>query len=356
MSSANAGIQASSEDPGSLASPNVSTSTEPGSLASSNVSATGESGSLASPQIAQPVDSGSLASTTARNEESPDGLAPINRSSRRASSRGPKCLICSGKEVIGYVTKKVYHRHFSSKFLRNCTEAEGNGRPQFCPTCKREHESESDESNKRLKVCLSSSTLHEFWEPGDSSLQYEGDALHIDWITMSGARISQLTAAWELEYLDEKRPMDVLVVGGMDNIIRGQSGPAIVDALEHLVDLVMWQGRAHPREPNTCAIATLPYPPSLCWLRENEEVPTNFNNQLRNIKWLNGKIEELNLKSGIKVPKFHSFGVRKMTRFGRQTTRHRPEHWAEDGLELTEDQKLKLARQVGRFFLHETAN
>ena len=355
MSTVNTGILASHEDAGSLASPKDDNFVEPGSLASSNSDHV-ESGSLANSEISNPVDSGSQASITPRNDESSGSLATRNSTPRAASNREPKCLICSGKEVIGYVTKNVYHRHFSSKFVRECMDVEGNGRPHFCPTCKLEHLSEMAGSRKRLKICLSSSTLHEFWEPRNTSVQYEGDSTHIDWVTLSGARISQLTAAWELAYLEERRPMDVLVVGGLDNVIRGQSGPAIVAALEHLVDLVVWQGRSHPREPNTCAIATLPYPPSLCWLKENDEIPADFNNQLRNIKWLNRKIEELNLKSGIKVPKFHSFGVRKMTRYGVQTTRHRPEHWCEDGLELTDDQKIKLGRQVGRFFLHETAN
>lgn len=364
MSSVNTDIMASSEDPGSLASSTSvepgslasSTFVEPGSLASPKVSNCAENGSLASSETSSQGDSGSLASRIPRSNESNDNVATSNRTTRRSSSRGPKCLICSGKGVIGYVTRNVYHRHFSSKFMRECIDVEGKGRLHFCPTCKVDHKSELADSKKRLKICLSSSTLHEFWEPSDSSLQYEGDSTHIDWVTMSGARISQLTAAWELQYLNETRPMDVLVVGGLDNIIRGQTGPSIVKALEHLVDLIVWQGRSHPEEPNTCAIATLPYPPRICWLKENEEAPTNFDNQLRNIKWLNRKIEEINLKSGVKVPKFHSFGVRKMTRFGKQTTKHRPEHWREDGMELSDDQRIKLGRQVGRFFLHETAN
>ena len=207
--------------------------------------------------------SDSLESNMPCSDESCGSLATGNNTSRESSSRGPECLICSGKDVIGYVTKDVYHRHFSSKYLRQCMDVEGNGRRHFCPTCKIEHKSEIAESKKRIILCLSSSTLHEFWQPTDSSAQYEGDAMHIDWLTLSETRISQLTAAWELAYLNEKRPMDVLVVGGLDNITRGQTEPKIVAAIKHLVDLVQWQGRSHPREPNTCAIATLPYPSRL---------------------------------------------------------------------------------------------
>ena len=50
-----------------------------------------------------------------------------------------------------------------------------------------------------------------------------------------------MTQAWEILYLDEKRPMDVLFAGGLINVIKGSSGPAIMKDLNHFVDLVMWQ-------------------------------------------------------------------------------------------------------------------
>ena len=165
----------------------------------------------------------------------------------------------------------------------------------------------------------------------------------------------------EIQYLDEKRPMDVLFAGGLISVIKGRLGPAIMKALNHFVDLVLWQGtQYHPEIPNTCAIATFPYPPSLCWLEDDGPVPSGFHNQLKNMKWLNMRIEELNSKTGVKVPKFHTFGVRKFTRYGKSTTKHRLEHWREekreDMLHLTDNQRIKMGRQVNRYFLHETEN
>ena len=52
------------------------------------------------------------------------------------------------------------------------------------------------------------------------------------------ARINELTAAWEVEYREELRPMDIMLLGGLNNIINGSPGPNIVDALKHFVDLV----------------------------------------------------------------------------------------------------------------------
>ena len=40
---------------------------------------------------------------------------------------------------------------------------------------------------KRLRIVLSSSTLHDFWSEG-----YEVDLLHVDWSTSPGATIKDL--------------------------------------------------------------------------------------------------------------------------------------------------------------------
>ena len=81
----------------------------------------------------------------------------------------------------------------------------------------------------------------------------KGEVVHIDWICIPGARINKLTEAWEIEYMFESKPMDVILIGGLENVQRGRSGPSIVAAYEHFIDLVKWQGeRNHPDEPYTC--------------------------------------------------------------------------------------------------------
>ena len=298
--------------------------------------------------------SGSQASTP------PSGsLARTPSSGSLARSRRARCKICSDKEVIGYVTKPVYHDHFSNRYLQERSLAKGKSSFK-CPPCNQRHPSEKPSSDKRLKVCVSSSMLHKFLESENPDLAYEGDSTHVDWLTIDGARINQLTAAWELMYLEETRPMDVFFMGGIEDIIRGHTGPSIVKALRYFVQLVLWQGRKHPEEPNTCAISTLIYPPKLCWLDDDKFMPSNFDNQLRNFRWLNQKIEDLNGESGIKVPKIPCFGVRKLTKHGRSTTKHRMEHWKgesrDEKLHLTDEQRMKLGRQVVKHLLHNTGN
>ena len=126
------------------------------------------------------------------------------------------------------------------------------------------------------------------------------------WLLKVPARINQLTAAWEVMYLEESWAMDVFFMGGIEDIIRGCMGPSIIKALKYFVELVEWQGRKHPEEPNTCSIFTLYYyPPKLCWLEDDKLIPSTFDNQLRNIRWLNQKSYMLSLES--KFIRFHVF-------------------------------------------------
>ena len=116
--------------------------------------------------------------------------------------------------------------------------------------------------NQRVSVCIFSSPLHEFWAPRESRECYEGDSLHIEYITILNARINELTVAFGIQYLDDRRPMDVILVAGIDNLVKGQKKESLIKAYKHLVDLVKWQEeKFHPDVENTCGIATLYYPP-----------------------------------------------------------------------------------------------
>ena len=83
--------------------------------------------------------------------------------------------------------------------------------------------------------------------------------------------------------------------------------------------------------------------------------------------YLNGEIERLNFESGIKVPNFTTLGVRVdnptvKDKYGNtwvnHTTKHRYEHWREEEvrrmLHLSDKVRLKMGRQVGRYFVHNT--
>lgn len=58
-----------------------------------------------------------------------------------------------------------------------------------------------------------------------------GDSSHIDWITSPGAKIQSLHKMWQMDYGQESRVQDVLVLAGLNNVLRGES---IGTIMEHI--------------------------------------------------------------------------------------------------------------------------
>ena len=113
---------------------------------------------------------------------------------------------------------------------------------------------------KRLRIVLSSSTLHNFWSEG-----YEGDLLHVDWSTSLGVTIQDLLLMWRADYWNEKKPMDLLIIGGLKNILRGDDEDRFIARLVDFYNAIVAQGEKNVRiNRNTFAVATLFYPPVLC--------------------------------------------------------------------------------------------
>ena len=264
----------------------------------------------------------------------------------------PLCLICSNKEILGLKTEDIYHHHFSSKVVRDCCTNKESGNC-FCPSCKVVHGHPSE--NDRLRIIIAASSLHEFWNPREEGISYPGDSSHADYLTIPGARINELTTAWELIYFQEKRPMDIFLSAGHENLLKGQSVNSIMVAIKHFIDLVEYQAeKFHPNSPNTCVIGTLYYPPRLCWLPNNGNMPHSYVNHYDEMKELNGKIEALNMKHGLKAPNFPTMGIRIEKIYGRPVTKHRWQHWKEvdrtEKLHLIDSLRIKTAQQIHKYF------
>ena len=143
-----------------------------------------------------------------------------NRYAAQQGRRSPpeQCKICSFKQPKN--KRPVFHRHHSAREIRRLAGAEGNMKEFNCDTCgtvsgekKTRGRVHAIGQDARLNICISSSTLHNFWlDPS-----YEGDDVHIDWVTCPGAKIQDLADIWKVEYGKERRPMDILVVGGLNN-------------------------------------------------------------------------------------------------------------------------------------------
>ena len=282
----------------------------------------------------------------------------------------PRCYRCSYKQPRDEPAKVVHHFHYSSKMTREL--AMNSSGELFCPSCMKVHKDHLP--NDRIKVCLTSSILHQYWAPPRSenlALQYGGDKLHIDHIGIPGATIDILTKAFRVDYEEERRGMDVVIVAYYNDFLKGRSARSILRSYDWLLHVLKSQARHyHPDHPNTLAIATLPYPPQLCWYHDDGPYPTpHYQNHLEEMTWLNDQIILLNAENGIpNAPKFHTYGERitnkrSKDRYGQVTMRHvrkhRWEHWREedpsDMLHLSNQSRMAMGRSVGKYFLHNTS-
>ena len=208
---------------------------------------------------------------------------------------------------------------------------------------------------------------------------YEGAASHIAYVTIPGATIPVLEFAWRIDYRHEIRPMDVLLVSGL-NDVKSETEDEIMHRFENFAATVMGQSdKYHPENPSTVSIATLIYPPLFTWFPGREPAAgSSKENKLEKMKSINGKIMELNqklferevktykrLNDGVagtqnKAPRFHKYGLRKVTRKypnGKKVpvTTHRFEHWRQSEprdrmLHLNNEQRAKMGRAVSAFF------
>ena len=72
-----------------------------------------------------------------------------------------------------------------------------------------------------LDVCVSDSTLHDFHLPREPGVVCPPDKSHVDWLTIPGATVEELLFAWQVEYAKVTRPMRVLLVAGLNDLIKG---------------------------------------------------------------------------------------------------------------------------------------
>ena len=288
-----------------------------------------------------------------------------------------QCTICSYTQHYDEPQIPIYHRHFSSVRLRMLASVENTSMPYLCPSCKTQHApyplQQTSSGEDRIKIVVSDSTLHTFFAPPNQArLQYPGDQIHVDYITIAGGDIEALTHAFWLDFVakPQKKPLDVAVVAGYNDLVIGNSREHIMHMLNRLTDLVKLAGvNHHPDIPNTVAISTFMFPPQLAWFADNGQYPyPGYINQKEKIDWLNREIHDLNLSNNVlNYVGLHTYGVRKDTktsynRYGQEVItsyrRHRYEHWREadkgNMLHLRDDRRFKMGSALNNYFIHNT--
>ena len=279
-------------------------------------------------------------------------------------ARKPLCRICST------IDRPVYHRHFSSKFGRFLM---GANKPETitynCPSCKKMHK---PNHQKRIKLVLSTSTLHMWFAPAGEECLYKGDSAHRDYLTIPGARIVHLHEAFLAEYGTVTIGMDIVMVAGLNDVARGYTRNNIMQCITDLRKAVSKQAEDyHPDVKNTFAVSALLYPPQLCWFEDNGPFPhPDYKNNLEKVDWLNNEIETDNKAAGIEfAPDLNTFGVRTanrkiVDRFGNVTVKHTTTHrWGEwrekergNMLHLNDKRRVAMGKHVSNYFTNCTDN
>ena len=292
--------------------------------------------------------------------------SPVTSSKAGTSSVRSSCQICSYSQKHPETKKTVYHDHFSSKHVRELLEVEYSlSGSYFCPSCKSRH---SPYPTERTKVVLSDSTLHKFFDPPTPTrVNYKGDILHTDYVTISGATLDTLFHAFKIDYSHHTTPMDIFIVAGYNDLVKNHSREYIVDTIKKFCEYV----RQLPNEDNsinTVAVGTLLYPPQLSWFVDNGPEPEHYTNQKEKINWINGMIDQLNIEHGVaSYVGVHKHGIRVVTRkwvdkFGQQQVRHirkhRWEQWREqvrsNMLHLTNERRMVLGKAINEYFINRT--
>ena len=279
------------------------------------------------------------------------------------ASRSPKCRICSYQQPKGRESIPIYHRHASTRHARVLQGAEYANKncTYMCPSCQVPHMAAMEYG---LDICLSDSTLHEIHHPREPGVVCPPDSSHVDWLTIPGATVEELLFAWQVEYGHEPRPMRILLVAGLNNLVKGGDFESLTTQFKRFGHNVSYQNTCHLGKSNSFAIAPLLLAPKLVWLPDNGPCSPSYVNRRDEVTRINEWIKTYNMKNSIyQVPAFNIFGTRsckKKMKDGKQVEfkTHRWNFWRasegnEDKLHLIDKERVRMAQYVLKYFQGE---
>ena len=94
----------------------------------------------------------------------------------------------------------------------------------------------------------------------------------MDYITIPGANIETIKNAFRMDYVEKPaKPLDVAVVAGYNDLVKGHTRDFILEKLYKLSEMGL--DAESGLEKITIAISTLMYPPQLVWFSYNGRIP-----------------------------------------------------------------------------------
>ena len=230
----------------------------------------------------------------------------------------------------------------------------------MCPTCQTTHLAWMPYG---LDVCVSTSTLHEYYQPRDRRVYCPPDSSHVDWLTIPGATISDLFLAYRLDYEKINRPLRVLLVAGLNDLAKGGDFDSITMQIKRFAFHVKGQVEYHPGDSNSFAVAPLLPAPKFVWFPDNGDPPPGYRNRRAEVERINEWIRTFNASKGIhQVPRLNIWGTRTSKKYidGTQVEfkTHRWNEWREsepahDKLHLCDKMRVKMAQYVIKYFQAE---
>lgn len=272
------------------------------------------------------------------------------------------CRICSEHSSDIYKMKKpICHTHNSSLDYRINAPVDTNGN-FHCITCK--NTPHSHKSGRRYSVLVSSSTMDN-WQGRRDLNNYAGDDIHLDFITIPGGTIQILTHAFLAEYGKTHRPVDVLLVSGLNDVLRGRSvGQIMADISVFRTAVKSLPG--YLGSASTFSVATPPFPPKFTSLPgDSRQIQANKLDLMvdltERIKLTNRSANHPFLPTGI-APCFHTWGMRSGILSHTENpefllermTGHRRGEWREpdpdDMLHLSDETRVRMGKAVLTYF------
>ena len=156
----------------------------------------------------------------------------------------------------------------------------------LCPSC------QAPSQTQHWAECV---RLHNFHFPREAGIVVPPDSAHVDWITIPGATIDQLSYAWRLDYLQEVRLQRVLLVAGLNDLIKGGNVATVLESILSFRDDILSQNRyLAVNKINKFYVTPMLTPPNFAWFRDNGPKPRFYNNRLGEMLELNAWIKEFN--------------------------------------------------------------
>lgn len=153
-------------------------------------------------------------------------------------------------------------------------------------------------------------------------------------------------------------PLDVVIIGGLNNIMEGQSVDEIMEEVKLLARRLQRHSQAHQHsKPSTVSFATIPLAPKLSLLYESpamaRPVYSGFIDRSTIIFQTNDALKNFNLCDlKVKFVGVNSFGVRKCSKTNRLI--HILNMWKEQEvhkkLHLIMSQKVKIVKFITKYF------